>query len=148
MRGGNVACRSRRRRSRTIDNAEAALRSAEAQVAQAQAAVQQRRLVPQFDRRGRSAECTSSRRRSALAQAQLDQAELNLAWTKVTAPQDGWVTKRNVELGNYVQAGQSMMALVTPEVWVTANFKEIAARAACGRAEGRHQRRRLSGACS
>ena len=60
----------------------------------------------------------------ALAQAQLDQAELNLAWTKVRAPQDGWVTKRNVDKGNYVQVGQSVMALVTPDVWVTANFKE------------------------
>ena len=60
----------------------------------------------------------------ALAQAQLAQAELNLEWTKVRAPQDGWVTKRNVDKGNYVQVGQSVMALVTPDVWVTANFKE------------------------
>ena len=60
----------------------------------------------------------------ALARAQLDQAELNLSWTKVTAPQDGWITKRNVEQGNYVQAGQSILSLVTPDIWVTANFKE------------------------
>jgi membrane fusion protein (multidrug efflux system) len=60
----------------------------------------------------------------ALARAQLDQAELNLSWTHVTAPQEGWVTRRNVEVGNYVQAGQALLALVTPEVWITANFKE------------------------
>jgi len=60
----------------------------------------------------------------AQARAQLDQAELNLGWTRLTAPQDGWVTKRNVEVGNYVQPGQSRFALVTPDVWVTANFKE------------------------
>jgi hypothetical protein len=60
----------------------------------------------------------------ALAQAQLDQARLNLSWTRVTAPQDGWITKRNVEQGNYVQAGQSIFSIVTPEVWITANFKE------------------------
>ncbi len=60
----------------------------------------------------------------ALAHARLDQAALELSWTKVTAPQDGWVTKRNVEMGNYVQAGQAVMALVTPDVWITANFKE------------------------
>jgi membrane fusion protein, multidrug efflux system len=58
------------------------------------------------------------------AQAQLSQAELNLSWTIVTAPQDGWVTRRNVEKGNYVVAGQQIMSIVTPAVWVTANFKE------------------------
>ncbi len=58
------------------------------------------------------------------AQAQLETAELNLAYTHVTAPQDGWVTRRNVEMGNYLQPGTQIMALVTPEVWVTANFKE------------------------
>jgi membrane fusion protein (multidrug efflux system) len=60
----------------------------------------------------------------ALARAQLDQAMLNLSWTRVTAPQDGWITKRNVEQGNYLQAGQSVLAIVTPELWITANFKE------------------------
>ena len=60
----------------------------------------------------------------ALAKAQFDLAALNLDWTNVTAPQDGWVTKRAVEAGNYVTAGQALMSLVTPEIWVTANFKE------------------------
>jgi membrane fusion protein (multidrug efflux system) len=50
--------------------------------------------------------------------------ELNLAWTRLTAPQDGWITKRNVEVGNYVQLGEALLALVTPDIWVTANFKE------------------------
>jgi membrane fusion protein (multidrug efflux system) len=58
------------------------------------------------------------------AAARLDQANLNLAWTSVLAPQDGWVTKRNVEMGNYVTAGQQILSLVSPEVWITANFKE------------------------
>jgi membrane fusion protein, multidrug efflux system len=62
--------------------------------------------------------------RVARAKAQLEQAELNLAWTRVTAPADGWITKRNVEAGNYVQPGQALLALVTPDIWVTANFKE------------------------
>jgi len=42
----------------------------------------------------------------------------------VTAPQDGWITKRNVEMGNYVTAGQQIFSIVSPRVWVTANFKE------------------------
>ena len=41
------------------------------------------------------------------AQAKLDQANLNLSWTLVKAPQDGWITKRNVEAGNYVTAGRA-----------------------------------------
>ena len=41
-----------------------------------------------------------------------------------TAPQDGWITRRNVERGNYVTAGQALLSLVTKQVWVTANFKE------------------------
>jgi membrane fusion protein (multidrug efflux system) len=58
------------------------------------------------------------------AQAQLAQAELNLSYTKVVAPQDGYITKRNVNVGDYAQPGAALLSLVTPEVWVTANFKE------------------------
>ena len=58
------------------------------------------------------------------AQGSLDQANLNLSWTVVRAPQDGWITQRNVEMGNYVTAGQQIFSIVSPEVWVTANFKE------------------------
>jgi membrane fusion protein (multidrug efflux system) len=58
------------------------------------------------------------------AQAQLDQASLNLSYTEVRAPSDGFVTMRSVQLGSYLTAGQVMFLLVTPEVWVTANFKE------------------------
>jgi membrane fusion protein (multidrug efflux system) len=42
----------------------------------------------------------------------------------ITAPQDGWITKRNVEAGNYLTAGQQIFSIVTPQVWITANFKE------------------------
>ncbi len=58
------------------------------------------------------------------AQSQLDQANLNLSYTVIKAPQDGWVTRRQVDLGNYAQAGQQIMNVVSPDVWVTANFKE------------------------
>jgi len=106
-----------------IDTATAAQRGAEAQEDQAQAAVRQAALVPQFigeaEARVRQLEA-----QVALARAQLDQASLNLSWTRITAPQDGWITRRNVEAGNYVQAGQSILSIVTPELWVTANFKE------------------------
>jgi membrane fusion protein (multidrug efflux system) len=52
-------------------------------------------------------------------------AELNLSYTRITASEDGYVTKKAVENGNYVQVGQSLMALVPDKgIYVTANFKE------------------------
>jgi len=85
--------------------------------------VRRAELVPQYIGQA-EAQVRQLEAQVALARAQLAQAELNLSWTKVVAPQDGWITKRNVEQGNYVQAGQTVLAIVTPDIWVTANFKE------------------------
>jgi membrane fusion protein (multidrug efflux system) len=56
--------------------------------------------------------------------AAIQQAELNLTYAKIFAPEDGRVTKKAVEPGDYVQVGQNLFALVMPERWTTANFKE------------------------
>jgi membrane fusion protein, multidrug efflux system len=67
----------------------------------------------------------SAEARVRLAQAALEQAALNLAYTTVKAPVAGRVSKKSVEAGQVIQAGQPMMALVPLEnVWITANFKE------------------------
>ena len=59
------------------------------------------------------------------AKADLDQAELNLRYCDVVADIDGVVTRRNVNPGNNVQAGQSLMAVRSlTEIWIDANFKE------------------------
>jgi len=58
------------------------------------------------------------------AQAEVEQAELSLSYTRIRAPVDGFITKKVVEPGMYVKEGQSMMAIVPPDIWVTANFKE------------------------
>ena len=59
------------------------------------------------------------------AQRNLEQAQLDLRYCTVTAEIDGVVTRRNVNLGNNVQVGQSLMAIRSlKEVWVDANFKE------------------------
>jgi membrane fusion protein, multidrug efflux system len=106
-----------------VDAATAALRQAQAQVAQVEAQVLQAEPVPQ--RIGEAdAQVGQLKGQTEQAQGRLDQADLNLSWTVVKAPQDGWVTKRNVEMGNYVTAGQQIFSIVSPEVWVTANFKE------------------------
>src|SRR5580693_114696 len=106
-----------------VDAAEAALKQAEAQVALAEAQVTQNSPVEQ--RVGETdAAVGQLKGQVEQAQARLDQADLNLSWTVVAAPQDGWITKRNVEAGTYVSPGQQIFSIVTPEVWVTANFKE------------------------
>ena len=58
------------------------------------------------------------------AQAQLAAANLNVEYCRIIAPSDGWIAKRNVQLGSFLAAGTPMFVLVTPEIWVTANFKE------------------------
>jgi len=59
------------------------------------------------------------------AQADLHQAELNLSYCDVVADIDGVVTRRNVNPGNHVVAGEELMALRSlTEIWVDANFKE------------------------
>jgi len=106
-----------------VDAATAALKQAEAQVMLAQAQVTQNSPVPQ--RIGETdAQVGQLKGQVEQAQARLDQADLNLSWTVVAAPQDGWITKRNVEKGTYVTPGQQIFSIVAPEVWVTANFKE------------------------
>ena len=56
--------------------------------------------------------------------ALVDQAELEFSYTKVLAPEDGRMARKTVEEGNFVQPGQALVALVPPDVWVVANFKE------------------------
>ncbi|MCD8378312.1 MAG: HlyD family secretion protein [Candidatus Gastranaerophilales bacterium] len=57
-------------------------------------------------------------------EAQLAQAKLNLSYTKIYAPQDGFISARSVEKGNYVNVAQPLMAVVSPKIWIVANFKE------------------------
>ena len=61
---------------------------------------------------------------AAEAEATLNQAELQASYAKIVAAEDGRVTNKAVEPGDYVQVGQALFALVAPQVWVTANFKE------------------------
>ena len=73
---------------------------------------------------------TRARATSALAEAQrkkadLDQAALNLQYTKIVAPVNGVVSNRSVEVGQNVAPGQELMKVINlDDVWITANFKE------------------------
>jgi membrane fusion protein (multidrug efflux system) len=91
----------------------------------------------QFDAAKAAADATRAQNEAALQQVQaatgqvaqkqadLDWARLQLSYTTVTAPASGVVSKKDVEVGQLVQAGQPLMAIVEDsEIWVVANFKE------------------------
>ena len=107
----------------TIDTSDANLKIADGQVDEAEAQLRQAELVEQNIAQA-EAQVKQLEGQVLQAKASLDQAELNLSYTRVTAPHDGWVTKRNVEQGSLVQPGTLVMALVEPEMWITANYKE------------------------
>lgn len=106
-----------------IDAADAQLLDARATLASAQAAV---RNADQVQTQINLADSNVQSRQKQVdqAQAQVALSQLNLDRTVLRAPQDGWVTMRNVHLGSLVQPGTSLFSLVSPNIWVTANFKE------------------------
>ncbi len=108
---------------RNIDTAAAQLRSAEAQFQSAKAQVEVASQVA-LQIRQQQTNVEARQQQVAQAQAQLNTAELNLSYTQVRAPYDGFITKRNVQVGTLVQAGSALFSLVSPEIWITANFKE------------------------
>jgi membrane fusion protein (multidrug efflux system) len=70
------------------------------------------------------AQAETSAAEVAQARAAVERATLDLAGTKVVAPETGRVTRKVAEPGAYVQVGQVLMTLVSPNVWVVANFME------------------------
>jgi membrane fusion protein (multidrug efflux system) len=57
-------------------------------------------------------------------EAEYELAKLQIEYCTITAPADGYVGRKNVEVGNRVAVGQTLMDVVEPNLWVVANFKE------------------------
>jgi membrane fusion protein, multidrug efflux system len=117
----------------TVQAARATADAAAAQVVQAQGKLAQAEANQRSAATGpNQIAITRSKAQSALAaaarkRADLEQAKINLSYTKVIAPVAGIVSNRTVELGENVQPGQALMNLIPLEgndIWVTANFKE------------------------
>ena len=108
----------------SADAANAQIQQAQGKLLQANADLRTAQTAPQLIQvsrsRAQSAEATAQQKK-----AKLDQAQLNLLYTKITAPVTGLVSNRTVEIGQNVQAGQEMMKIIPlDDLWVTANFKE------------------------
>lgn len=96
----------------TLDAAQAKYDSAQAQQTTAEQAL--------FSKEGTKVADADLKELKALK----DQAELNLSYTKIYAPQNGTVSNRRVEKGMYVQVGTPLFVVVPDDVWVVANYKE------------------------
>jgi len=103
------------------DVAAAQLDAAREQVVQAEASLETQRLVVEQAKTAlKSQGYIVEQKRQVLASEGLKQG-----YTKVYAPTGGYVTRKSVEVGNQVQAGQPLMAIVIlDDVWVVANYKE------------------------
>lgn len=103
--------------------AKAQLELAEKQVQQAKGRLLEAQSAPE-QVQVRKSDVQSASSLKDQQSAAVRQAELNLSYTKIYAPDSGYITKKSVEPGNFVQTGQVLMALVSDRFWVTANFKE------------------------
>ncbi len=100
-----------------VTQAQGKLADAEANYRNAQTAPRQMQIIRS---RATSAEAEAQRKK-----ADLDQAQLNLQYTKIIAPVAGVVSDRTVEVGQNVAPGQELMKIIPlNDVWITANFKE------------------------
>ena len=109
------------------DTAQAATAKAQADFKSAQESVEENNSRVEEAKRTLVAardQATTALAQWAEAQTNLAVAQLNLSYTKIFAACDGRVTRKAVEAGDYVQAGQQILSLVPADVWVVANFKE------------------------
>ena len=115
----------------TIAEAESNMAAAQARVSEAKSTIgiaesdlETAKTAPQEVDATRARIATAAAR-IAQARAAIEQVKTNIEYAVVRAPVAGMVTRKNVELGQVVQAGQPLLAIVPlKEVWVTANFKE------------------------
>lgn len=107
-----------------VQVAESRLTQARSMTAEAQAGARSAQTAPQqvavIKDRAAAAEA-----RAQQAKAVADQAQLDLQYVTIKAPVSGVVSKKSVEAGQVIQAGEPVLAIVPLEdIWVTANFKE------------------------
>ena len=110
-----------------VDTSQSTAAAAEANLVAAKAA----EVAAEAKVRVGAAAIAASKAQVASAEARVEaelqevrDAERRLSYTTITSPTDGRIGNKNVEVGNRVQIGQALFALVERDYWVTANFKE------------------------
>jgi membrane fusion protein (multidrug efflux system) len=104
----------------TAQATTAALAGAKADMTAAQARV----LAGEAAVASAQAEVTSANTKVDAERAAVRDAERDLSYVDIKAPSDGRIGNKNIEVGNRVQVGQALFAVVDNDCWVTANFKE------------------------
>ena len=99
------------------------VRQTEAQLAQERARLASAQAAPDQVAQSR-AQADQLAAQIGQFEAAVHQAELDLSYTQLYAPEPGRVTRKSVEPGAYVQVGQTLFSIVPDRVWVVANFKE------------------------
>lgn len=126
----DTALAQRNAAQQRINQAQAKLAQAQQGVTQAQAQLAASRGGLQQAKAGNEQTEVNRRQFSAAvasidqAQANLAEAQLQLSYTNITAPASGRVGRKTVEVGERIQSGQPLMAVVGDNLWVVANFKE------------------------
>jgi len=123
----------------SVIEAESSLVAQQSAISQAQEKLQQsRNQAAEATKNGpQQVEVQRARAAAALAsikqaQAQVDQALLNLSYTRVLAPVSGIVDRKNVDVGANLSVGQALLNIVPLDnLWVTANFKETQLKEMC-----------------
>ena len=112
------------------DQARAQVRAAEVEARRAEAdarrasALAERGLIARQELEHSTAAASTGVANLEAARQRLNEATLRLSYTTLTAPEAGRVTRKAIEEGMFVQPGQQLLALVTDDLWVVANFKE------------------------
>jgi membrane fusion protein (multidrug efflux system) len=96
-----------------LDTATAAIRSTKAKLDAAEEQIN-----------GTQASIVAAQAAFEAAKVAVQDAQLQLSYTRITAPAAGHISEKSVQPGNFVAAGTGLMALVGDDVWVTANYKE------------------------
>ena len=104
----------------SLDATKGAFDAAKANTQAAEANVDSTKAMEQ----NREAEFVAAQAAVESSQANLDNAKLQLSYCWVLAPVDGRVSRRTVEVGQQLSAGQEIMSITPNDVWVLANYKE------------------------
>lgn len=105
----------------SYDVAIAQVKAAKEQLRQAEMGVETQKAVVKQTESAKVSQSSTVKQKEAALKA----ARLNFGYAKIYAPSDGHVTRKSVETGNQIQAGQPLMAVVPlDDIWVTANYKE------------------------